>query len=59
MAITAMQGLRAFETGDMIKATAYLAKALDVNPTVPGNAAFRRALLKAAAATDYPLGAEA
>ena len=32
-----------------------LAKALAVNPDVPGQAAFRRALLKAAAATGFPL----
>jgi hypothetical protein len=40
--------MRAFETGDMVKATAYLAKALSVSPTMPGAAVFRRALDRSA-----------
>lgn len=48
--IVAEQGMRAFETGDMIKATAYLAKALAVSPDMPGALIFRRALDRAAAA---------
>jgi hypothetical protein len=48
--IVAEQGMRAFEAGDMIKATAYLAKALSVSPEMPGAAVFRRALDRAAEA---------
>ncbi|MBC7543118.1 MAG: hypothetical protein H7338_10340 [Candidatus Sericytochromatia bacterium] len=54
--IIAEQGLRAYEKGDMVKATAYLAKALAVNPQVPGHPAFCRALLQAATATGYAVG---
>jgi hypothetical protein len=54
--IVAEQGMKAFETGEMVKATAYLAKALAVSPEMAGAVLFRRALDRAAGSLGIAVG---